>query len=700
MPRGNSAASIRSGARRSNAPWPGAPIDDREALHLLTLPDEQTPALLAVAGHVRTRRKGRTVTYSPKVFLPITNLCLDRCSYCTFRHDPDEPAAWTMLPEDVRACCHAGRARGCIEALMCLGDKPERAYRSYRQTLAVLGHDSTVDYVAACCAIALDEGLLPHTNAGLLSRDEMQRLKPLNVSLGLMLETVEPAPAPARRRASSSARQGPGAAPGDDARTPASCRSRSPPASCSASARPCAERVASLRAIGELHAAYGHIQEIIVQNFRAKPTTRMAAAPEPTSLDTARTIAVARLMLPDMNIQAPPNLSPYDHRLFLAAGINDWGGISPLTLDYVNPEAPWPQVTALAPHLRRRGLHAWAAAADLRRVPRPTGLSRPGAARRASPRAPQQKERIMWDDLRERRAGHAVRSTSCCARRRRATAASLERALAKEELSVDEAAHLLQVDGADFAALVHAADAVRAADVGDEVTYVVNRNINWTNICFVGCQFCAFAVHRKDPDAYNHSIDDVLVKVQDAIDRGASEVCMQGGINPESDAFFYRDLLIAIKARFPGLHVHAFSPMEIMYGARRTGMTYRDYLAMLRDAGLGTIPGTAAEILDDDVREILSHKKVDVRTWVDIITTAHALGIRSSSTVMYGHIETPAHIARHLELLARSAEAHRRLHRVRAAALHPHATRALPERAWSTRRRSARSTSASTPCRA
>ena len=256
----------------------------------------------------------------------------------------------------------------------------------------------------------------------------------------------------------------------------------------------------------------------------------------------------------------------------------------------------------------------------------------------------------MWDDLREvlldsRPLDHWLRAATP------ATARSIERALAKDELGADEAERLLQVEGDDFAALVHAADAVRAADVGDEVTYVVNRNVNWTNICFVGCQFCAFAVHRKDPGAYNHSIDDVLVKVQDAIDRGASEVCMQGGINPESDAFFYRDLLIAIRTRFPDLHIHAFSPMEIMYGARRTGMTYRDYLAMLRDAGLGTIPGTAAEILDDDVREVLSHKKVDVRTWVDIITSAHSLGIRSSSTVMYGHIETPGHIARHLMLL-------------------------------------------------
>ncbi len=231
------------------------------------------------------------------------------------------------------------------------------------------------------------------------------------------------------------------------------------------------------------------------------------------------------------------------------------------------------------------------------------------------------------------------------------TARILDRALNREELTVEDGVHLLGCKDDDLRALIRTADVIRAEDVGDEVTYVVNRNINWTNICFVGCQFCAFAVHRKDPSAYNHSIDDVLVKVQDAIDRGASEVCMQGGINPELDGMFYRDLLVAIKAKYPKLHVHAFSPMEIMYGSRRANMSYREFLSVLRDAGLGTIPGTAAEILDDDVREILSHKKVDVGTWVEIVTTAHELGLRSSSTIMYGHIETPEHVARHVVLL-------------------------------------------------
>ena len=331
----------------------GEPLADREALLLMDGP-APLGALLAVAGELRTRHKGRGVTYSPKVFLPVTNLCLDRCSYCTFRQDPDSPAAWTMLPEEVRDWSRRGHALGCIEALMCLGDKPERAYKSYRRTLAVLGCDTTIDYVAQCCRLALDEGLLPHTNAGVMTGEEMIALRPLNVSMGLMLESVSE-----RLRERGGAHQ---QAPDKDPalrlamlRRAGELRIPFTTGILIGIGETRAERVASLRAIADLHAEHGHIQEVIIQNFRAKPSTRMAAAPEPESADMARTIAVSRLMMPEMNIQAPPNLSPLDHRLFLAAGINDWGGISPLTLDYVNPEAPWPQVQALAETCRAEG---------------------------------------------------------------------------------------------------------------------------------------------------------------------------------------------------------------------------------------------------------------------------------------------------------------------------------------------------------
>ncbi len=331
----------------------GESIDDDAALHLLDGPAPLAP-ILAAAGALRTRHKGRVVTYSPKVFLPVTNLCLDRCSYCTFRHDPDSPAAWTMLPEEVRDWSRRGQALGCIEALMCLGDKPERAYKSYRRTLAVLGCETTIEYVAQCCRVALDEGLLPHTNAGVMTGDELAALRPLNVSMGLMLESVSER----LRERGGAHQQAPDKEPAVRLamlRTAGELRIPFTTGILIGIGETRAERVASLRAIADLQSAYGHIQEVIIQNFRAKPSTRMAAAPEPESADMARTIAVARLMMPAMNIQAPPNLSPLDHRLFLAAGINDWGGISPLTLDYVNPEAPWPQVQALAATCRDEG---------------------------------------------------------------------------------------------------------------------------------------------------------------------------------------------------------------------------------------------------------------------------------------------------------------------------------------------------------
>jgi FO synthase len=333
----------------------GGGIADADALRLLQAEaPEELSAILAVAGHLRTRLKGTVVTYSPKVFLPITNLCRDHCSYCTFRSDPNDPHAWTMLPEEIRACSRQGRTTRCIEALMCLGDKPELVFRSHRATLHVLGHTSTIGYVAQACEIALEEGLLPHTNAGLMSHEEMAALKPLNASMGLMLENVSPR---LRRKGEAHAN-----APDKDPALRLDMMHHAGTLGIPFTTgillgigETRAEVVASLAAIRDLHRMHGHIQETIIQNFRAKPTTRMAASPEPGSLAMAQTVAVARLMLGNMNIQAPPNLSPYDHRLLLSAGINDWGGISPLTPDYVNPEAPWPHVAALAETCRAEG---------------------------------------------------------------------------------------------------------------------------------------------------------------------------------------------------------------------------------------------------------------------------------------------------------------------------------------------------------
>jgi len=327
-----------------------------EQAHLISAASDapSTAALLAVAGHIRSRTKGTIVTYSPKVFLPVTNLCRDRCSYCTFRADPEDPKAWTMQPDEIRDGSRNGRALGCIEALMCLGDKPELVFRSYRQTLNDLGAPSTIHYVHRACEIALAEGMLPHTNAGVMSRDEMQLLKPVNASMGLMLENISP-----RLRGKGEAHY---YAPDKDPhkrvqmiREAGELRIPFTTGILIGIGETSTEVVDSLLAIRDLHQEHGHIQEIIIQNFRAKPTTRMATHPEPSSVELARTIALTRLLCPDMNIQAPPNLSPYDHRLLLSAGINDWGGISPLTKDYVNPEAPWPHVEALAETCRDEG---------------------------------------------------------------------------------------------------------------------------------------------------------------------------------------------------------------------------------------------------------------------------------------------------------------------------------------------------------
>jgi FO synthase len=325
----------------------GESLDAPRATALIQLPPEQCPALFAAAARLRDRAHPGTVTYSPKVFLPITNLCRDRCSYCTFRKDPTSPGAWTMRRDEIRDWLRRGRAQGCTEALMCLGDKPERAFRSYRETLAELGHSSTVDYVQEACETALAEGLLPHTNMGILTRDEMARLRPVNASLGLMLENVSP-----RLCAKGMPHH---AAPDKDPtvrlRMIREAGELAIPFTTGiliGIGETAAERVDSLLAIRELHCRYGHIQEVIIQNFRAKPDTPMHAAAEPDGIDMARTIAVARLILgSELNLQAPPNLSPRDHRLFLHAGINDWGGISPITKDYVNPEAAWPHVAAL-----------------------------------------------------------------------------------------------------------------------------------------------------------------------------------------------------------------------------------------------------------------------------------------------------------------------------------------------------------------
>jgi FO synthase len=328
----------------------GRRLDDDDAYALASLPCGDVSVLdglLEVASGLRDRHHGRSLTYSPKVFLPVTNLCRDRCTYCTFRRDPGDPGEWTMSPDEITEWSRKGRELGCIEALMCLGDKPEVAFRGFTELLASYGAGTTAEYVYTACVIALGEGLLPHTNAGLLSKDEMAMLRPVNASMGLMLENISP-----RLRDRGMPHQwAPDKDPGPRLRMIAEAGELAIPFTTGilvGIGENEAERIASLLAIRRLQERYGHIQEVIVQNFRAKPDTKMDGSPELSDLDMVRTVALARLILGgEMNLQAPPNLSPQAHRQLIRAGINDWGGISPLTMDYVNPEAPWPHIDRL-----------------------------------------------------------------------------------------------------------------------------------------------------------------------------------------------------------------------------------------------------------------------------------------------------------------------------------------------------------------
>ncbi|MEV0392699.1 bifunctional FO biosynthesis protein CofGH [Polymorphospora rubra] len=700
-------ASLRRALRRAAD---GQALDTGEAADLLAARGEHLDRLLAIAAGIRDaglREAGRpgVVTYSKKVFIPLTRLCRDRCHYCTFATVPHRLPAAYLDRDEVLAIARDGAAQGCKEALFTLGDRPEERWPAARQWLDERGYDSTIDYVRACAIAVLEEtGLLPHLNPGVLSWAELQRLKPVAPSMGMMLETTatrlwsEPGgphygspdkePAVRLRVLDDAGRVGVPFTTGiligiGENRT---------------------ERVESIFAIRRAAREYGHIQEVIVQNFRAKPDTAMRGMPDAELHDLAATVAVARVLLgPKARIQAPPNLIAGEYELLLRAGIDDWGGVSPVTPDHVNPERPWPQIDELAKHsaaagftLRerltiypeylRRG-DPWL---DPRLNPHVYALAEPAtglADEEARPvgRPWQEPEDSFVPggrtDLHEtidttgrtgdRRgdfdsvygdwtevAAHVAPAPGGAPAR---TPADL---LAGLRLAADDPAALLEpaneaaamaLFGADGAALdevCRIADDVRRDAVGDDVTYIVNRNINFTNVCYVGCRFCAFAQRERDADAFRLSVDQVADRAEEAWRAGATEVCMQGGIDPKLPITAYADIVRAVKARVPGMHVHAFSPMEIVTAAAKGGLSVRDWLTMLREAGLDTIPGTAAEILDDDVRWVLTKGKLPAATWVEVVTTAHELGIRSSSTMMYGHVDHPRQWLGHFRVLA------------------------------------------------
>jgi FO synthase len=634
-----------------------APLGDEQALALSAETD--TVGLMKAAAQMRDDWHGNVVSYSPKVFIPLTRLCRDVCHYCTFATRPSRLKAPYLSLDEVLPIARHGAAQDCKEALFTLGERPELRYREAREALAAMGFTSTLDYVAHCAEAVLEEtGLLPHINAGCMTRDEIAMLRPVSASMGLMLESSSE-----RLCQKGMAHHGsPDKAPQMRLETIASAGDMGVPFTSGiliGIGETRYERVQSLLALRRLHQRHGHLQEIIIQNFRAKPGTKMAAAPEPDLADLQWTIAVARLIFgPRMSIQAPPNLAPGSAAALIQAGINDWGGVSPVTLDFVNPEAPWPareelvrQTTSAGKHLQQRltvypsyvrhhrqwiapGLHrAVLQLADAQGFARQDRWC-PGTAKKF----PEETSRTITASARE------LATPS-----RRLILARLENG---ESVGEAEIVHLFEARGADFSALCRAADRLRLRVCGNQVTYVVNRNINYTNICMLKCQFCAFSKGKRAENLrgrpYKLNLEEIAERASEAWARGATEVCLQGGIHPDYTGRTYIEICEAVKAAAPSLHIHAFSPLEVWHGATTCGLTLENFLLELKRAGLGTLPGTAAEILCDEVRATLCPDKITSQQWLDVMATAHELELKTTATIMFGHIDGYRHWARHL----------------------------------------------------
>jgi FO synthase len=704
-------SSLRRVLRRARD---GVALNADEATVAMTARGAELADLCASAARVRDaglesagRRGpggGLPVSYSRKVFIPVTHLCRDTCHYCTFVTVPGKLRAdgkgMYLDSGEIVDIARRGARMGCKEALFTLGDRPEARWPEARQWLDERGYDSTLDYVRAMAIRVLEEtGLLPHLNPGVMSWAEMSKLKPVAPSMGMMLETTSRRLFETRGLAHYGS---PDKDPEVRLRTLTDAGRLSIPFTTGllvGIGETLDERADTLHAIRRLHKEFGHIQEVIVQNFRAKDHTAMAGTPDAAFEDFVATVAVARLVLgPGMRIQAPPNLvSRVECLALLGAGVDDWGGVSPLTPDHVNPERPWPAVDELAAVTAEAGfelvqrltaqpkyVQAGAAWIDPRVAGHVAALADPvtGFARDVNPagrpwQEPDEAAESLgrtdlhtaidaegrrtdtrsdlesafgdWESIRDRVGELSARAPQ----RLDTDVAAALRAAERDpgECSDAEYLALATADGAALDAVAALADSLRRATVGDDVTFVVNRNINFTNICYTGCRFCAFAQRKGDADAFSLSVHEVADRAWEAHVAGATEVCMQGGIDPELPVTGYADLVRAVKERVPSMHVHAFSPMEIANGVTKSGLGIRDWLISLREAGLDTIPGTAAEILDDEVRWVLTKGKLPTSLWVEIVSTAHEVGLRSSSTMMYGHVDTPAHWVAHLNVL-------------------------------------------------
>ncbi|MDQ3825064.1 MAG: 5-amino-6-(D-ribitylamino)uracil--L-tyrosine 4-hydroxyphenyl transferase CofH [Actinomycetota bacterium] len=617
------------------------------------------------------------MTYSPKVFLPLTMLCRDRCGYCTFAHAPRElPSAYLDL-DAVLTIANEGARLGCHEALFTLGECPEHRYPSARRWLTHHGYESTVDYLVAACRAVLEQtGLLPHANAGALRRDELAALRSVTASQGMMIESLRP-DLPAHR----------GAPDKHPDRRLATLHMAGELGIAFTTGilvgigETETDRVVALEAIAQTHRRYGHVQEVIVQNFLPKVGTAMRQVPRCPPREHLRAIALARLVLPpEIHVQAPPNLTDHPGDL-VAAGIDDWGGISPLTADHVNPERPWPALErlraateaaghTLAPRLTIYQEYALRPQQWLDEAVRfavldrcdAEGLARddPGAVFSETARQAVNVGDGAEVTLAGRRstawyAGTGVAPPELLPAPTRATGVVrevLDGVRAGQRPEIDELVTLLRARGPEVTAVAGLADELRAATVGDTVTYVVNRNINYTNVCTFRCRFCGFSKGKLSLNLrgapYLLALPEIVARVLEAQRKGATEVCLQGGIHPSFDGDYYLTVCRAIHEAAPDIHIHGFTALEVTEGARRLGEPLAAYLTRLREAGLRSLPGTAAEILDDEVRALLCPDKITTAEWLEAHRVAHSVGLRSNVTMMFGAIEQPVHWARHL----------------------------------------------------